>query len=664
MDTTIINVILILLLVDQILQLIFKPKHNVLGCGIMAWAGRSPKTFNEAKFNMLGIMNETRGTDSCGVSVDGDIYFGVDGTKRYRDFLAETNYPMPTKIPVVIGHTRKSTVGSHTIDNAHPFGFGDSKKTKAAFSFIGCHNGTLYNQKDLAHKYEIETSRTKSTTNNSTYTTDKIDSEILLEIIYSTKKFKVLSSYNGAAALVFYHVDEPDTLYVYHGHSVKRQGGADKTTYVERSLFGYQEHKNSLYISSQDHALLAIGANDDTLINFKTNIVYKIKNGNFKSAEEFPISRASQQHERMTTYDKKTKQNARAKVPVNGTSSSKNDSGGSKAPQIPFTRPAASTSVSSDSNIFNDKTHTIPSKKFYVENLRYKRNGHGLDGVYIWITGFGFHFIGFDIVNGEKTFWALVNKTFDKGDFLYNDKTERSTDAFVPFPEKLGYTKDIVNPLTHFHYFIEGVKIITHTDWKSAKHFQSGNNKYTMEALSNIAAHPICQVKRRKDDDKQGILYQGSLATISFCPVGSEKIYHIEKGNCVKIEATPSAKHRSPYSNLELITQQILDFEANFKEGDASDVDFQVKDSKVINLNANTENKNPTEVANLSSAMDEEVLTQLLDEIFLPTFDMMQLNKDRLYRYRDTPKGKEAIFIINELLSAASDLVMVEVNED
>jgi glucosamine 6-phosphate synthetase-like amidotransferase/phosphosugar isomerase protein len=106
-------------------------------CGIFAWSGSKPELFNKSKFDILGIYNDSRGGDSCGVSTDGEIYYGVTtNCKKYSQFLFEKNYLLPNKFPTVIGHTRKSSVGSVNTENAHPFGFGVNNLNDS-YEFVG-----------------------------------------------------------------------------------------------------------------------------------------------------------------------------------------------------------------------------------------------------------------------------------------------------------------------------------------------------------------------------------------------------------------------------------------------------------------------------------------------------------------------------------------------
>ena len=183
-----VNIFLILLTIHTFGFLIFKPKNNVLSCGIFGWLGKDPKKFNKDKFDKLGIFNVDRGKSSCGISYDGDVFIGLNSRKLYYDFIVDEKIK-PVKFPIVIGHTRQASGGTTVnIHNAHPFAFGKNGE----YEFIGCHNGTLYNKEELAEIYKINTKDEITVWNNvtkelETDTRSKIDSEILLESIYTSK---------------------------------------------------------------------------------------------------------------------------------------------------------------------------------------------------------------------------------------------------------------------------------------------------------------------------------------------------------------------------------------------------------------------------------------------------------------------------------------------
>ncbi len=624
-------------------------------CGIMAWAGRSPKSFNQDKFNNLGIQNETRGTHSCGVSVDGEIYFGIDEKKRFRDFLAQGGYPMPKKIPIVIGHTRHATNGSHTAANAHPFGFGDAKGNKELFAFIGVHNGTIYNHEDLAKEFGVEPYETSVNEKNAEFTRNKIDSEILLEIIFTSGKFKVLSQYNGAAALVFYNVNEPDTIFAFHGASVKQVGGNDKSLYIERELWAWQEHKNSLYISSQDHGLITIGGTEETMTNLKTNVVYKIKNGNLATATLFPLSRNAQQHEKEWEYQKKDKNKGKGKAGVgpinkdNGYADYYQGFGGSsKAPAMNFHKNTFNSKATPISNIFNDNQYGPKTSKITVEKLRYNRNGHGINGVYVWVVGHGFHFAGFTLEAAEKSFKLLVNKKWHEGDFIFSEERLKDipeNEITVPFPENVH--KKITDFSTYFHYFIDGMKIISHMDWKAALDLKKNGNGFSIQAISNITCHPVVDIDLNKDPENQGIFYKGVLATSAgFTPLGTPKIYEIDRGNCISIKMMETAAHRASFSNVQYMLEEFN------KNEDANG-------PKVILLPSGK-----TPAKDEIDPVEEGILETLIDEIFCPIIDKAIESRERLNKYKDTELGRDALETIQELINNASKLVAEDITEE
>jgi len=261
-----IQIIIIFAVMQLGFNLLFKPKYNQLACGLFGAAADDVNKINIDKVKILGIFNDIRGGHSCGISVDGDIILGTYKNKLFKDFITEHTIVQPDTLPVILGHTRKATGGLHNEDNAHPFGFGVNGDF---YDFIGTHNGSLNNEKELAEMYDIldnETTISKFNHKNIRY---KIDSEILLEIIYK-KGFSVLKDYNGAAALALYNTKKPNTIYLYHGASKKTLYNDEQVE--ERPLFYYQESENVVYYSSIKESLEAINDTNGEIKAFDHNI--------------------------------------------------------------------------------------------------------------------------------------------------------------------------------------------------------------------------------------------------------------------------------------------------------------------------------------------------------------------------------------------------------
>ena len=388
-------------------------------CGIFAWAGKVPTKFRKEKLDILGIHNEVRGTHSCGITLDGDIHIGIDGNKVYRDFLANVNYNLPVDYPSVIGHTRAATGGAHNIDNAHPFGYGTHNN---GYRFVGVHNGSLHNHRDLAKTYGVEVNVKVDRKNYVTYR-DKIDSEILLECIYRSNSFKVLSEYDGAAALIFTDLAKPNVTYFYHGKSKKYANTGEPVE--ERPLFYWQETRNSVYVSSIANSLVAIGA-EDNVKAFEYNTVYKVTDGNIEKAEKIKISREKAIQTQRYTFSANTNNTNNTNTSTNS-KKGKSSKNRNKQFECNFTDTTdcdvsgEQASTSSEHNIYNDTTLQSQNdygNAVYVKKLRYWRNGHRINGCYTWVPGYGFFFLDEKSKEADKRFFDLVNKEFYASDFI------------------------------------------------------------------------------------------------------------------------------------------------------------------------------------------------------------------------------------------------------
>ena len=55
-------------------------------CGLFGIINSEPKTLDRRAFLTLGVINDTRGGDSCGVFIDGQVEYGYDKLKLFADF--------------------------------------------------------------------------------------------------------------------------------------------------------------------------------------------------------------------------------------------------------------------------------------------------------------------------------------------------------------------------------------------------------------------------------------------------------------------------------------------------------------------------------------------------------------------------------------------------
>lgn len=519
-----INILIILLLIHYVGLIIFRPKLNTLGCGIFAWAGKDFKKFDKAKFDIQGLYNNDRGGDSCGVSSDGEIYYGVGNfSKHYSEFLVSKNYKAPLLYPTVIGHTRKSSYGVINEHNAHPFGFGSIEGV--GYEFIGCHNGTLTNHKELADTYKVDEDHYK--TENGHFDRSKIDSEVLLECIYQSKDIKVLNDYIGGAAIIFQDLNEPNIIYAYHGASRKETTDNDPKLYEERPLYYYREGKNSLYISSIPESLIAIGGElEKNVFEFDHNYVYKIENGDVDKCIKFKVDRSKAAH----------KKGYVSTINNHNQASAFHMGGGQGYHKMMRNRNSKKNKkkISDNTkivNIYDEIEDNFFKSKVCYKNLRYFRNGHKINGVWTFIKGYGFYFLSMDPTAAEKESYDLIERWFDlsSGSFIRLEKKpeKNNKNHIVPFPFNTEFPTLI--------YFHEGILLKDPLDYKVLTTEKS--KIFTLSDLSYMSKYPlIYNVTIRKPDLHQEIWLDGKAHTDTFSPIQSGKIYEVIGGNLKSID--------------------------------------------------------------------------------------------------------------------------------
>lgn len=225
-------------------------------CGLFGFCAKKGQKANLLKLKMLGVVNTTRGTDSCGYYFSGHLAKGVDKMKDFTNFAAEQPFVRGDgPVDIFIGHTRKSTFGLHNEKNAHPHVINDN--------YIQTHNGTLSNDLELNRKYDIS------------FADASIDS-LTLAYIIEKHGFKVLEEYEGYAALVMAWKKRPESIFLFHG--AHKDWYDDKYMWIERPMYTL-EQPEGLYYSSMINSLQLINETGEEVLELPCNGVYEVRNG-------------------------------------------------------------------------------------------------------------------------------------------------------------------------------------------------------------------------------------------------------------------------------------------------------------------------------------------------------------------------------------------------
>lgn len=257
-------------------------------CGIFGNVGKVRDAY---RFHILGLYNDTRGGDSCGVLIKKKksptaVHYGHDKTKLYKKFLEskEAKAIDFTWDDFALGHCRKASVGAIGLQQAQPVTITDDNG-EIVFAMI--HNGTLLNYKELANKYEVP------------FLASETDSQIFAKIVYKVG-YHVLSEYNGAGAFVFYEHNNGDSLIkVFKGASRDYKNGHDKTLVVERPLF-FMNDKGGFWFSSIEESLQCINKHNVEVYSLKQNTLFILKDGNVIDSIEY--SRANNYQTEFEVY--------------------------------------------------------------------------------------------------------------------------------------------------------------------------------------------------------------------------------------------------------------------------------------------------------------------------------------------------------------------------
>ena len=264
-------------------------------CGIFGILNPKPKKFDYQTYCVMGCVNDSRGGDSCGIYIDGEIEYGTgQENKFFSNYFTKSKLLEKTKeCTIALGHCRKASVGGIGEAQAQPVILREKDTGKVLMVVI--HNGTIYNYEALAKKYIPNVNITGMT-----------DTQVMARIFFY-KGYDVLAEYNGGS--VFCIVDyrnklENDypTVYMWKGVSRKSEYPINAEPENERP-FEFAEYKGSIYFSSIGRLFPALlrGCNvyydmyDNTLVQF-------IPGEGLKLVKKYDRTKQIQSKQYNTTY--------------------------------------------------------------------------------------------------------------------------------------------------------------------------------------------------------------------------------------------------------------------------------------------------------------------------------------------------------------------------
>lgn len=632
-------------------------------CGIFGQATNDPSKINQDAVKILGMMNESRGKHTCGITYDGEIFHGLEKEKLFTDFAKHRNFNVQ-KYPIIFGHTRQSSVGVINKQNAHPFGYGNTEDKDFEFLFV--HNGTLFDYEELADEYGVELKENYISEYNVELSRTKIDSEILGEILYKSGNVKVLSEYLGRAALVWTDLKDPNTIYLWSGKSKKYDTSKETDLHEERPLHVYLESENNFYFSSLPEGLEIIGGSDEEIFQIDYNTVYKVTNGDFKNAEKIVVSRKENYHIE-TGFGRFPKHNVfhtsknNSNPHINGYSSKvTRRSTAFKEKNKTKTIPTSSGGPLSIYNDIPSISQDTQESRIYSKQLRFFQSGTLFTGICIYIEGFGFYELAKTIKESFKRYREIKDLKFIGDEFEdYKSLSEVENyqgDLFIPFPSIADLRPD-------FHFFVEGVYLDKILDFKIVS--KQYNNLKKGEYLdyvkvSHCSKIPIIDISTHKSHTDQEIMFEGQKYSGTIDCLGLGKKYSVLNGNLMssvsitqnKIQSVSLVSNTPKYDSklLKKCETHLNDYE--------SAIELTNKDLKSQEDELFMQSLHDEQEMRDNQIVKEEIVQSIIDEQSVIAINALVTCVDKIGKY-DTKNSKE----FSDVCVKINDIIETFLNE-
>lgn len=257
-------------------------------CGIFAVINQEEDIFDYQTFSTLGVLNDSRGGDSCGIFIDGNVEYGIGNKAYFESFFWSSELLNNTATAkIALGHCRKASPGMPiNLQNAHPIVITEDvtvtegESPRKEIKFVLVHNGTLYNYEKLAKKYIPDVD-----------IKDMTDSQVIARLIYYSG-FDWLAEYNGGTAFIAVDYRQKDPqIYIWRGESKK--SSVDKDSEEERPLYCNTDN-NRLVVSSIASGVAICDGNAfyvpaNTVLIYKNKKLYKFKEIDRSKAQQNKI---------------------------------------------------------------------------------------------------------------------------------------------------------------------------------------------------------------------------------------------------------------------------------------------------------------------------------------------------------------------------------------